>query len=162
MHADVGVQLGSDRHAAQIAEISREYIENGLGWGWTGKRVIRAIEDPDVNVAVVLEGSTVIAFGIMRYAERHAHLELMAVLPEHRGKGIASTIVRWLEAVAIAAGVARILVECRISNGPARCFYLENGYHEKCIEEGMYRLQEDGIRLEKWLRARTAGDAAYD
>ncbi len=51
-----------------------------------------------------------------------------------RRKGIASEVVNWLESAARAAGSEQILVECRRANSPARCLYLEHGYHEKIIE----------------------------
>lgn len=159
MHADVAIQLASGQHAIQIAEMSRDYIEYGLGWGWTEQRIRKSIARSDTNVAVVLHGDTVSAFGIMSYEERHAHLQLLAVRPDHRRKGLASAVMNWLESAARAAGSERILVECRRSNSPARCLYLEHGYHEKNIEVAMYRHLDDGIHLEKWLRPRsTEGD----
>jgi [ribosomal protein S18]-alanine N-acetyltransferase len=160
MHAEFTVHLASERHALEIAEMSRDYIEYGLGWRWTEQRVRKAIQHQETNAAVVLEGTNVVGFGIMSYEERHAHLLLLAVRPECRRKGIASSIVEWLEAAARAAGSERIVVECRRANSPARCLYLEHGYHEKSIEPAMYRQIEDGIHLEKWLRRRSAaGDA---
>ena len=149
------VELANEMHAAQIAEMSRDYIEHGLGWGWTRRRVVRAMRDPDTNVAVVLEQGGVVGFGIMSYRERHAHLALLAVHPTNRRQGVASAILRWLECVANVAGVERILVECRRSNAPARMLYLEHGFHERNIEPGMYSRLEDGIHLEKWLHSRT-------
>jgi ribosomal protein S18 acetylase RimI-like enzyme len=161
MHADTVVQLASEAHAGEIAAMSRDYIERGLGWGWTRRKVVKAIRDTETNVGVVVEGGIVVAFGIMSYLERHAHLQLLAVRPENRRQGIASAILRWLESVAAVAGVERILVECRRENAPARTLYLEHGFHERNIETGMYAGLEDGIHLEKWLRSRASapGDA---
>lgn len=156
MHADVAIHLASTPHARQIAEMSRDYIEHGLGWRWTEQRVRRAIADTDTNTVVVLNDAIVIAFGIMEYEEQHAHLQLLAVRPEHRRKGLASAMIDWLESSARAAGAERIFVECRRTNDAARCLYLEHGYDEKTIEAAMYRRLDDGIRLEKWLRARRA------
>ena len=148
------VQLAIEAHASQIAGMSRDYIEHGLGWGWTRRRVINMIRDPETNVGVVVERGVVVGFGIMNYLERHAHLALLAVRPGSRRQGVASAILLWLEAVADVAGAERILVECRRSNAPARTFYLEHGFHERSIETAMYRGLEDGIHLEKWLHAR--------
>ena len=160
MHADATVQLASSEHAFEIAEMSRDYIEYGLGWGWTEHRIKKAIQNPETNAAVVLHEGHIAAFGIMSYEERHAHLQLLAVRPEHRRRGLASAVIAWLEAAARAAGSERILVECRCTNTPARCLYLDHGYHEKNIEVAMYRHLDDGIHLEKWLRVRsTASDA---
>jgi ribosomal-protein-alanine N-acetyltransferase len=156
MLADAAVQLARERHAAQIAVMSRDYIEHGLGWGWTAERVRATIRDPETNVGIVLRRQAVLAFGIMAYAERDAHLLLLAVRPQCRRKGLASALMRWLETVAVVAGLQRVVVECRRGNDAARCLYLEHGYHECRIEAGMYRQREDGIHLEKWLRPRGA------
>lgn len=154
MHAGVTVELARETHAGPIAEMSRDHIEQGLGWRWTRQRVLRAIHHPETNVCVVTgSDGEVTGFGIMEYLERHAHLELLAVRPAHRRQGIASAIVRWLEDAARVAGAERIVVECRRSNDAARCLYLEHGYHERRIERAYYG-PEDAIRLEKWLRAR--------
>ena len=146
------VKLAAEKHAAQIAEMSRDHIEHGLGWGWTRQRVLGSIRDTESNVGVIVKSEVVHAFGIMRYGERHAHLELLAVRPESRRKGLGRSVVLWLEEVARVAGAERTLVECRRSNDAARHLYLELGYHEIVIERGMYRMSEDGIHLEKWLR----------
>ncbi|MBK9135374.1 MAG: GNAT family N-acetyltransferase [Betaproteobacteria bacterium] len=149
------VQLASHDQAMQIALLARDHVEHGLGWSWTPDRVLESMRSADTNVAVVLdEGQRVQAFGIMRYGEQHAHLELLAVRPEQRRQGLASAVLRWLEAAARVAGAERITLECRRANAAARCLYLEHGYHERRIERGLYRQREDGIRLEKWLRPR--------
>lgn len=146
------VTLAAEAQAVAIAELSRDGVEQGLGWYWTPGRVLQAILDPEVNVAVVTEQSIVLAFGIMRYEERHAHLELLAVHPSRRRRGLGSEVLKWLEQVARTAGMAKILVECRRSNWPARHFYHEHCYDERQIEAAMYRGIEDGVRLEKCLR----------
>lgn len=132
--------------------MSRDYIEFGLGWRYTPARILKVIKDADTNVVVVRDRDKVIAFGIMKYKDTHAHLSLLAVSPASRRRGLASAIVVWLEHAARVAGAERILVECRKSNEPARHLYLEHGYHEQRIEAGMYLGLEDGICLVKWLR----------
>lgn len=131
--------------------MSRDEIEHGLGWSWTEARVRRSILDPDTNVAVVREGSSIIAFGIMSYREDAAHLLLFAVRRSHQRRGIGSIVLRWLEGVARDAGVGRIHVECRRDKDAARNFYGEHGYHEQAITAGYYSGKTDAIRLEKWL-----------
>jgi [ribosomal protein S18]-alanine N-acetyltransferase len=161
MTTDPVVHLASASDAEAIAEMSRDHIEFGLGWRYTPERVLGLIRDPESNVAVIHEDGAVAAFGIMLYKEEHAHLSLLAVNPVFRRQGLASAILAWLEHAARVAGAERIGVECRRNNDPARCLYLEHGYHEQRIEAGMYRGQEDGICLEKWLRVRSSecGDA---
>ena len=57
MITNASVQLASSGDAEEIAALSRDYIEQGLGWSWNAARVRRAIRDPNVNVAVVRGGA---------------------------------------------------------------------------------------------------------
>lgn len=152
MIADVAVRLATLSDAAQIAAMSRDYIEQGLPWTWTEERVAKAIRDPETNVVVAGEASGITGFGIMFHASEDAHLLLFAVRSAHQRRGVGSAILRWLEDVARAAGATRIRVECLRENSVARNFYCEHGYHELDIAKKYYRGLKDGVRLEKWLR----------
>ena len=153
MIADVPVRLATLGDALEIAEMSRDYIEQGLRWRWRASRISKVIADPDTNVAVVGEHGALTAFGIMHYADRDAHLLLFAVRPKVRRHGVGSATLIWLETVARSAGARRIRLEARRDNEAARSFYSEHGYHERAIRPGMYSELVDGVRLEKWLRA---------
>jgi ribosomal-protein-alanine N-acetyltransferase len=152
MIAGLPVRLATPADAAQIAAMSRDYIEHGLPWGWTETRVARAIRGADKNVAVVHEQDRVAAFGIMGYLDDDAHLLLLAVRQERRRSGLGTGILLWLEEVARVAGARRIRVEARQQNVAARCFYNEPGYQERALRQRMYSGVADGVLLEKWLR----------
>ncbi len=147
------IRFASLDDAADIALMSRDFIEQGLPWSWRYERVARAVRSPDCNVVVVGDPGTLVAFGIMSYLDEDAHLLLFAVEPQHRRRGVGSAVLRWLEEVARAAGSQRIRVEARRENVAARSFYSEQGYHERVIQKAMYGRVVDGVRLEKWLRA---------
>ena len=115
--------------AADIAAMSRDYIEHGLPWTWTEGRVAAAIRDPDTNVVVAGERGAITGFGIMSTPSDDAHLLLFAVRGAHQRRGVGSAILRWLEDAARTAGAKRIRVECRRENSAARNFYCEHGYH---------------------------------
>jgi len=149
----IPVRLATLADAKGIAAMSRDYIEQGLGWSWTAGRVERAIRDPEVNVAVIGEPGSIVGFGIMSYRHSIAHLLLFAVRRSQQRKGIGSAILAWLETVAVEAGITRIELECRRENPAARNFYGEHGYHEQAISRRYYAGIEDAIRLEKWLAA---------
>jgi len=151
MIADVAVRLATSADAADIAGMSRDYIEHGLPWSWTAGRVAAAIRDPDTNVVVVGERGAIAAFGIMFYANDDAHLLLFAVRTAHQRRGVGSAILHWLEVAARTAGAKRIRVECRRDNNAARNFYCEHSYVELDITDKMYRGIKDGIHLEKWF-----------
>jgi ribosomal-protein-alanine N-acetyltransferase len=145
------VRLATLADAADIAAMSRDQIERGLPWSWTEERVRHAIESPHINVALIREGQTLVAFGIMSYRDEDASLLLFSVRPSHRRKGVGRELLEWLEKVAREAGLRRVLLECRRDNAAARNFYAENGYHELAIAKGYYQGMEDAVRLEKWL-----------
>jgi ribosomal-protein-alanine N-acetyltransferase len=151
MITETSIRLATRADAVEIASMSRDYIEQGLGWSWTAARVERAILAPDSNVAVVRDHGSILAFGIMSYRIEDAHLLLFAVRRAHQRRRIGHAMLNWLEKVASEAGVQRIHLECRRDNVAARDFYGEHGYHEQAITRGYYGGVEDAIRLEKWL-----------
>ena len=152
MTVDPPVTIAMRSDARAIAVMSRDLIEYGLEWRWRPERVARAIADPDTNVAVVRRDHEIIGFGIMEYLDEDAYLVLFAVRKAHQRQKVGSALLRWLEAVARAAGSQRIRVDARRDNVAARCFYNEHGYHERILKTRMYGGTVDGIRLEKWLR----------
>ena len=156
MTVDPVVAIATSGDAAAIAAMSRALIEYGLEWRWRPERVARAIADPDTNAAVVRRDGEVIAFGIMEYLDDDAYLVLFAVRASHQRQGVGSALLRWLEAVARAAGSQRIRVDARRDSVAARCFYNEHGYHERLLKARWYGDAVDGIRLEKWLRVQAS------
>jgi ribosomal-protein-alanine N-acetyltransferase len=145
------IRLATTRDVADIAAMSRDLIERGLGWKWTEARVRDALRDPDINVAVMRDDEGLLAFGIMSYRDDAAHLLLFAVRASHQRRGLGGLLLRWLEDVARTAGLGRIHVECRRDNPAARNFYGEQGYHEFVITKGYYGGVTDAIRFEKRL-----------
>jgi [ribosomal protein S18]-alanine N-acetyltransferase len=152
------ITLAGAEHARSIAEMSREYIEYGLGWSWTQARVIKAIHDDSTNVAIMQERGAVIGFGIMRYGEQRAHLVLLGVALGHRKRGLGALMLAWLEKCAVAAGLERVQLEARADNPDAIAFYIEQGYGQAGTVPGYYRGAIDAVRLEKplWMPAGAA------
>ncbi len=146
------IRLATAADAAAIADMSRQYIESGLGWSWTPARIATAIADRETNVALIDQPDGVLAFGIMHYADRSAHLALLAVDPAQRRRGIAARLVAWLEKCADTAGIERIRVEARSDNPEALAFYQKLGYVQIDRLARYYRGVLDAVRLEKTLR----------
>ncbi len=151
----MNVRLAMRADAAEIAAMSRDQIEQGLPWSWTAGRVLGAIRNVDTNVAVVGAPGAIQAFGIMAYRDDVAHLLLFSVRPGLRRRGVGSTLLRWLEDVAVTAGIARIVVECRRDNARRATSTRSPATTSLAITKGYYRGYsgglEDAVRLEKWL-----------
>ena len=142
------VRLAVPADAARIAVMSRDYVEDGLAWGWTPARVARSIRDRATNVVIAECAVDLAGFGVMRYRDDDAHLLLFAVRPEYRRRGIGSSLLRWLESTAATAGIELIFLEARTTNLDARAFYAARGYRELAVLERYYG-SEDAVRIGK-------------
>jgi [ribosomal protein S18]-alanine N-acetyltransferase len=151
------VTLARAIDAQAIAAISRDDIEQGLGWSWTRHRVLAAIRDRSINVAVIHDRGCVMAFGIMQYGEQKAHLSLLGVDRARRRRGLGTQLVRWLEKCADTAGIERIQVEARADNQTAIAFYKKLGYSASGRVTGYYQGVLDAVRFEKRLWGSTPG-----
>ncbi len=149
----VTIRLARKSDAVPIAQMSRDLIEQGLGWSWAPPRVRQSMADPQTNVIVVPgAGTTPDAFAIMRYRDDDAHLLLLAVQPARWRQGLGTALMDWLEKVAVTAGLERISLEARQSNDQARAFYRRIGYVESHFRPGYYSGREASVQLSKDLR----------
>jgi [ribosomal protein S18]-alanine N-acetyltransferase len=152
-HCQIRLALPAD--ACRIAEMSRDYIEYGLGWRWTPGRIVTAIHALDTNLAVACRRDVLAGFGLMQYKDDEAHLILLAVREQCRRSGVATALLRWLEEAALTAGIGAVYLEARMRNREARAFYRKLGYQEIAVVRGYYQGREDGVRIARdlWLQA---------
>ena len=154
MNADIRIRLATPSDANRIAEMSRDLIEQGLGWSWTARRVLASIADAETNVVVAMGAAgRRVGFGIMKYHDAEAHLLLLAVQPANGRGGVGSAMVAWLEAAALTAGVGQVWLEARFGNAAARAFYRQLGYREIQVLPGYYQGREACVRIARdlWL-----------
>ncbi|HJV94436.1 MAG TPA: GNAT family N-acetyltransferase, partial [Albitalea sp.] len=123
MISNCEVTLAQPADAIAIAELSRDAIEQGLGWSWTPRRVLRSVRDASTNVAVARRDGALLGFAIMQYGDEDAHLLLLAVRAAQRRQGVGKALLAWLETTARVAGIALIRLETRASNMGGRSFY---------------------------------------
>lgn len=145
--------LSLARHpdAVEIAEMSRDLIEHGLAWSWTPARVRRAILGRDCCVLIARREQRIAAFAIMYFGDDAAHLNLLAVSPEHRRQGLGKQLIQWLSATAVEAGVFRIDLELRETNAGAREFYQSLGFQTRDVVQGYYQGREPAVRMSRRL-----------
>ena len=140
--------------AALLAAMSQAHVETGLRPAWGATRIRWHVRDAESVVLTARLAATVAGFAIMRYGEDVAHLNLLAVDPAHRRRGIARALVRWLEETALTAGTFVIGLELRAGNEPARALYRALGYRELGQIPGYYQGVESAIRMVRDVRAR--------
>ena len=137
---DIEFRLAKKSELANIAMLSREYVEYGLGWSWTPERIKKSYlcRDTNILVACVRDGQNgqqrqysrqgVAGFAIMHYGATEANLNLLAVIPQYRRLGIGKFMVQWLEKSASNAGIDVIYLQCRATNMAAQQFYQNKGW----------------------------------
>lgn len=147
LNSSVPIKLAAQQECEEIARMSRDYIEHGLGWSWDKQRVLRAIKEPEIVVAVAKAGQEIQGFAIMQFGEDAAHLNLLAVKPRHRRRGLGRRLIHWLEETAQTAGTFKISLELRESNREAFRFYEHLGYRPIKRIAGYYQAREAAIRM---------------
>lgn len=145
----IGLARGWD--AREIAEMSRDLIEQGLTWSWTPARVQHFISGSDSTVIVARRERRIAAFAIMHFGDDVAHLNLLAVATVHRRQGLGSQLMSWLTTTAMTAGVFRINLELRTHNEAARAFYDRLGYEQVGVVPGYYQGREAALRMSRRL-----------
>ena len=151
----LNLRLAKAADAHEIAELSRDLIERGLGWTWHRGRVLRSIHARETNVLVATEDSRIIGFAIMEYGDSRAHLLLLGIRTSHQRQGIGKRMLAWLEETALAAGISEIELELRQSNHSARRFYQRLGFIETGYVPGYYRGIETAIRMTRSISRNT-------
>ena len=146
------IEFAGFSDAAEIAEMSKNHIEYGLGWKYTPERIVRLIRDRSKNVVVARVDSELAGFGIMTYAEDQANLDLLAVKRGFRGMKIGTQIVAWLEEVALTAGISTIFVQVRAKNSGAIVFYERLGFSHLEEKQAYYAGVEAAVIMTKRLR----------
>jgi ribosomal-protein-alanine N-acetyltransferase len=114
--------------------------------------VLRSVRDPETAVIVARDGRRLAGFAIMRFGDAEAHLDLLAVAPAYRRRGIGSELIGWLEACARTAGLLDLRLELRAANDGARAFYASLGFSDCGLAPGYYAGTEDALRMRRDLR----------
>ncbi|HTQ77246.1 MAG TPA: GNAT family N-acetyltransferase [Burkholderiales bacterium] len=159
--AAITIRLAEARDARAIAEMSRDFIESGLGWRYDPPHVLRAMRRRETAVLVAGERNTYVAreraplagFAVMDFGDERAHLVLLAVQPARRRHGIGRQMMDWLLECAYTAGMASIHLELRADNEAARRFYRALGFSETVLIPKYYNGREAAMRMIRVLRA---------
>ncbi len=156
---EVSYRLATLRDVDAMAMMSRDYIETGLsGWQWHPKRVRRNLLDAETCAVLAVLEKTVAGFAMMQFAERHAHLYLLAVRPDFRRLGVGRALMAWMEQSASIAGTTQIYLEVRQCNDAAQRFYNALGYTPVKTLARYYCGRETAVRMWRDLSVRRAVD----
>ena len=151
MDSSIQIVLARQTDCVELGEMSRVLIEHGLKWRWKPSRILRLIQHRDCVVVTARDKSSLLGFAAMDFYEVHAHLNLLAVKPNCRRKGIGRELLSWLESSATIAGMDFITLEVRANNGLAITFYEKAGYGIVQLYKGYYNGIEDAYQMKHQL-----------
>jgi len=106
-----------------MAEMSRRWIEAGLGWRYTPQRMAALIGDADTVALVAHDATRIQGLAVMQFGDERAHLVLLCVQPAQRRRGLGRRLMAWLLASARVAGIESVGLELRADNAAALAFY---------------------------------------
>lgn len=137
----------------QIMTIMTEAFDPAYGEAWTRRQVEDALIMGRCHAFVagsdgceVREGEAAVGFSLSRTGFEEEELLLFGVVPEYRGRGIGSAILRSLATAARSRGAERLLLEMRRDN-PAERLYRAFGFSAIGERKAYYR-QPNGNRID--------------
>jgi ribosomal-protein-alanine N-acetyltransferase len=145
------IALARRSDVVEIALMSRDLIEKGLRWSWTPSRVAASVRSSNTIVVVARAVDRIAGFGIMRYGDEEAHLDLLGVGHDYRREGLGRRLVEWLEKPALLAGISAVFLEVRGSNRGAQAFYERLGYRKLAHIAHYYQGREAAMRMGREL-----------
>jgi ribosomal-protein-alanine N-acetyltransferase len=148
---EISIGLATMSDAVEIALMSRDLIEMGLRWSWVPARVAASVRSPTAIVIAARAGDRIAGFGIMRYGDDDAHLDLLGVDHHYRRGGVGRRLVEWLEKPALVAGISAVFLEVRARNRAGQAFYERLGYRKLARIAGYYEGRESAIRMGREL-----------
>ena len=125
-------ELFQEQDFYHLAQTVEQYFsrETPLWWvEFLGKGAGENITTPPPLVACVWVGNAV----DQAQGDRHAHIFLLYVVPEHRRRGIGTALMRYVEAWAKVRGDRQIGLQVFQSNQPALNLYNQLGYQTQSV-----------------------------
>lgn len=137
-----------------IMEVMDAAFDPVWGEAWNRRQVSDALIMPNTYAIIVdCDGKAdaeceaePAGFVMTRHAPGEEELLLIAVKPEHRGRGLGRALLSRLASEALERGAERIFLEMR-SNNPAERLYREFGF-EPIGRRNNYYLMADGNRMD--------------
>jgi ribosomal-protein-alanine N-acetyltransferase len=110
------------------------------------------IEEDCFHTLVAVEGDEAVGYGSF-YSSGHGlhRLISLAVLPQRRGQGIGSRLLRELEGASASSGARGICLEVATSNPVALRLYVSRGYQVMGMIRDYYGDGKDAYYMEKEL-----------
>ena len=133
----------------RIMEVMQAAFDPAFGEAWTRRQVSDSLLMPNTHYLLAAadgraprEGEPAAGFTLSRGAADEEELLLIAVHPDHRGKGIGGALLERFVATARARGARRLFLEMREGNR-AESLYRRHGFESVGRRRHYYRRASD-------------------
>lgn len=127
-------------------------IEARVQDGWSAAGIESALSAPCACCFVLCEGEAVIGFAAFTAVADEANLDALSICESVRRTGGAHTLLTAAFAELAQTGCARVTLEVRVSNTPARCLYETLRFSMLGVRKNFYSApQENAFMMERLL-----------
>ena len=120
----------------QLANLEKECFGKDA---WSINALIGEFNNKFSHFFAYTVDDAIVGYACVRIMYEEAQICNVAVLPNHRRKGIATQLLQKVAAFATEQGCERAELEVNVMNTPAVELYRKNGYKEEGIRKNFYR-----------------------
>ncbi len=132
----------------RISEIEKECFP---GEPWTFRMLASSFESDAFFGVLAEDGGEIAGYGGVTVASDSADIDNIAVTEPYRNSGVGTAILGELCSLARSKGAEKVFLEVRVSNSPALCLYLKNGFKGVHARTRYYTDGEDCLVMSKEL-----------
>ena len=143
-----------------IEKMKKEYIDDvykideaSVPIPWSKASIEEELNNILAKFIVAKDDEKVVGFAMCWFIMDECHIGNIAILPEHRRKGIATLLLDELLKSTKEHGTNYLLLEVRKSNEPAIALYKKMGFKELVVRKKYYKnpngTYEDAIIMDK-------------
>ncbi len=114
-----------------------------LDTAWNAAQIAEAAVNADYSYVVAVEGGALCGVCSCIFSADEGEVLNLAVLPEHRRKGIGRALLEALRDEACCRGCARLFLEVASRNEAALALYAAAGFEKAGIRKNFYSKQKD-------------------
>ncbi len=141
------VRAYTQKDLPKIAAIERACFTDA----WSMEMIKTEANRAEFRCLLVEEGEEPVGFLMGSILFEDGEIYKVAILPEHRKKGLGERAVVTFAAQAKEEGARQIFLEVRVSNQPALALYTKHGFEKTRIRKRYYADGEDCIEMRKSL-----------
>jgi [ribosomal protein S18]-alanine N-acetyltransferase len=129
-------RLETDHDLDAVARLEAESFSNP----WSREMLARELRNPDVARVYILRGPAgeLLAFCACWFIVDELHINTLAVQADARRQGLATRLLRFVFAEAVASGIRRATLEVRRSNEAALKLYEGLGFTVQAVRTNYY------------------------